>query len=103
MVRELLKRFKHYISSSSVEEVEERMKLVDLVKEVIQDHKDEREFFRSWLTGFQTPAPAAPKRADYELLEALEDEARLGNTLAQDIVADDEKMAEYIKLHRENY
>ena len=103
MVSQLLKRLRLYLYSPSVEVVEERRELVGLVKELIQDHKDEREFFKTWLMGFQNPAPAVSKQANFELIEALEEEARLGNTLAQDIVADDDRMAEYIKLHRDNY
>ena len=78
--------------------------LLEVLKVLIQDHKDERDFFRSWLQGFQTPAtPQLTRSQEQDLLEALEDEARLGNVQAQDIVASDEKMRDYIKTIRESY
>lgn len=78
--------------------------LLEVLKVLIADHKDERDFFRSWLQGFQTPAtPALSRSQEQDILDALEDEARLGNVAAQDIVASDDKMKDYIRTIRESY
>jgi predicted secreted protein len=104
-------RIKSFFSSLFFSSVEERKKeeredkVLDLVKALIEDHKEERQFFRDWLTGFQTSTVPQPSRnhVDEEIIEAIENEARLGNTLAQDIVASDERMKEYIQLRRDSY
>jgi hypothetical protein len=110
-VVKMLHSLRLYISSifSSLLDGKRRKKkveeeLLEVLKELIKDHQDERAFFRSWLQGFQTPATPQVTRSDEaDIIEALEDEARLGNVLAQDIVASDEKMRDYIRTIRESY
>jgi hypothetical protein len=81
--------------------LEER--LLDTIDQLIVNQREERDFFKSWLTGFQTTAaqPAQSYNHDADLIEALEDEARLGNVLAQDIVASDDKIRDYLRTIKE--
>lgn len=106
-LKSIFKNVFSIFSSSSVEEEREKEKILEnclsLMRELISDHREEREFFRQWLMGFQNPGSPPDRDVDAEIKADLVREAALGNTFARDIVASDEVMADYIKTIKEAY
>lgn len=82
----------------------ENEKLFEIVQSLIETQREERQFYREWLTGFQSaPPPAKAATQEDDIIEELEDQARLGNNFAQDLIANPDRLKDYIKTLRDNY
>lgn len=104
----LLYLFNYSLILSSTEEKREKKivnEMLKTVQELLKAQQDERKFFRDWATGFQqtTEVKTAPKRLDDDIVEALEHEAQRGSELAQDILADEARLKDYLRLTRDSY